>query len=385
MKPLDGLVVLDLTRLLPGALLTQSLANFGAEVWKVELPGGGDHARSMPPFIDGIGACFYLTNFGKKSVALNLKHRDGKDALLRLVAKADILVEGFRPGVMDRLNLGYDQLSTRNSRLIYVALTGYGQDGPYAQKPGHDLNYAALAGVLHFSQHNRPTPLSVQLADVTGAQQAFAGILLALLSRQNIGHGQKIDVSLFESVLPLLTVPLAEFLAESGLESTGVLAGKYACYNLYETSDGRLLALAALEKKFWSAFCNAAGCPSLIPQQFSHEKQQTLISQLAEIFKRKTAAEWLRSFDHVDTCLTAVNGIAGLLDNPQVAARRVFIHSETGPPVFDAIPKLSRTPGSVCGRPPRLGEHTREILARNGFSGEEISDFARRGIAQVDD
>jgi alpha-methylacyl-CoA racemase len=382
-KPLDGLVVLDLTRLLPGAWVTQSLANFGAEVWKVELPGEGDHARAMPPFIDGVGACFYLTNFGKKSVALNLKHDEGKGALLRLVAKADILVEGFRPGVMDRLNLGYDRLSTCNPRLIYVALTGYGQDGPYAQKPGHDLNYVALAGVLQGSNGNRPAPLSVQVADITGAQQAFAGILLALLSRQNTGHGQIIDVSLFESVLPLLTITLAESLAESKLESTGLVAGKYACYNIYETSDGRLLALAALEKKFWSAFCIAAGCPSLIPLQFSHEKQQTLISEIAEIFKHKTAAEWLCAFDHVDTCLTPVNTIAGLLENPQVAARRVFVYSETGPPVLDAIPKLSRTPGSVGGRPPRLGEHTREILSEHGFSNEEISNLVLRGIAQV--
>jgi alpha-methylacyl-CoA racemase len=384
-KPLDSLVVLDLTRLLPGALLTQSLANFGAEVCKVEVPGEGDHARSMAPFIDGVGACFYVTNCGKKSLALNLKHEEGKDALLRLVAKADILVEGFRPGVMERLDLGYDRLSSHNPRLIYVALTGYGQDGPYAQKPGHDLNYVALAGVLSPVNSNRPAPPTVQLADVAGAQQALTGILLALLSRQNTARGQKIDVSLFESALSFLTVPLAEIFANDKREISGLLSGKYACYNIYETSDGRLLALGALEEKFWHEFCNTAGCSSLISQQFSHENQDGVISQVAALFKTKTAADWLSLFEHVDTCLTPVNEVSALLQDPHVAARRTFMHSETGLPVLDAFPRLDRTPGSVRGRPPRLGEHTREILARHGFSDEQISDLAIRGIVQLAD
>src|SRR5260370_3083754 len=166
MKPLDGRLVLDLTRLLPGALVTRSLASFGAEVWKVEAPGHGDYARNMPPLINGKGAYFWLTNAGKKSIALALKPEPATQVFLQLVAKADVLIESFRPGVMERLELGYEQLSQYNARLIYVALTGYGQDGPYAQKAGHDLNYAALGGLLHPINVTKPSPLGVQLADV---------------------------------------------------------------------------------------------------------------------------------------------------------------------------------------------------------------------------
>ncbi len=384
MKPLDGRLVLDLTRLLPGALVTQNLASFGAEVWKVETPGRGDYARHLPPLIDGVGACFLLTNSGKKSLALDIKHGAGKEIFYRLVEKADVLVEGFRPGVMDALQLGYQQLSQRNPRLIYVALTGYGQDGPYARRPGHDLNYVALGGLLHSRKRNRPAPFTVQLADVAGAQQALIGILLALLARDAHGQGQKIDVSYLESALPLLTVPLAEYAATGRSEGIGLLAGRYACYNIYEAGDGRLLALGALEPKFWSAFCSALGCEELIADQYVEQRQPALIAAVGEILRRQTAEQWLDLLQHVDTCITPVNDIAAAVNDPHLTFRGMFHpHEPTAALRLGVVPRLSRTPGTLGDYPPRLGEHTREILTALGFSDDQLADLARQRIVQV--
>jgi crotonobetainyl-CoA:carnitine CoA-transferase CaiB-like acyl-CoA transferase len=386
MKPLDGKLVLDLTRLLPGALVTRSLASFGAEVWKVEAPGHGDYARNMPPLINGKGAYFWLTNSGKKSIVLDLKHEQGMQVFLQLVSKADVLIESFRPGVMERLELGYEQLSQCNARLIYVALTGYGQDGPYAQKAGHDLNYAALGGLLHPTNVTKPSPLGVQVADVSGAQHAMIGILLALLARERTGQGQKVDISILESILPLLTVPLAEYAATGKPEGAGFLAGKYACYTIYEAGDGRFLALGALEQKFWSSFCAVIGCEKLIPEQFAETKQPDLIATLGAVFKRKTADQWLALFHNVDTCITPVNDVAALLRDPQLAARQAFAELEgarASVRQLGAAPKLSQTPGSVGGRPPLLGEHTHEILTTAGFFDSEISELVRLGIVHL--
>jgi len=384
MKALDGKLVLDLTRLLPGALVTQNLASFGAEVWKVEAPGRGDYARDMPPLINGIGAYFLLSNSGKKSLALDLKRDEGKGVFVRLVSKADVLIESYRPGVMDALGLGYEQLLRFNPRLIYAALTGYGQDGPYAQKPGHDLNYAALGGLLHTANASKPHPLGVQLADVTGAQHALIGILLALLARDTTGQGQKIDVSMLESILPLLTVPLAEYAATGCSEGTGVLSGRYACYNIYQVADGGFLALGALEPKFWSAFCIAIRCEELVPDQFTEDRQPELIARVSERLHRRTAEQWLESFKDVDTCISAVNDIPQVVHDPHLIVRQAFGVCESVPVQrLDVSPKLSRTPGTPGSCPPRLGEHTWEILIKAGLSEEELRRLAQQEIIQL--
>jgi alpha-methylacyl-CoA racemase len=383
MRPLDGTLVLDLTRLLPGALVTQKLANFGAEVWKVEAPGQGDYARDLPPLIDNTGAYFAFSNNGKKSIALDLKHQEGRRVFLRLVEKVDVVLEGFRPGVLARLGLGYEYLSRCNPRLIYVALTGYGQTGPYAQKAGHDINYAAVGGLLHRDSTGRPVPSRVQLADVTGANEAVVGILLALLSREKTGEGQQVDVSMLESILPMLTVPLAEYAATGSPGGMALLAGKYACYNIYQAADGRFLALGALEPKFWSAFCTAAECEVLIDEQFVEAKQPELISKLAAIFRRKTAKEWLALLQDVDTCLTPVNDVAAVLEDHHLASRGAWtVHGSDGiqMQVPGVSPRLSATPGFASGTLPKLGEHTREILSRVGVSAREIAELARLGV-----
>jgi crotonobetainyl-CoA:carnitine CoA-transferase CaiB-like acyl-CoA transferase len=342
-RPLDGVTVLDLTRLLPGAAATMLLANFGAEVIKIEEPGCGDYARNMPPLVDGEGAVFRATNRGKKSIALNLKTVDGKETLRRLAQQADILIEGFRPGVMKRLGLGYETLRAVNERLIYVSLTGYGQSGPYAAMAGHDINYIALGGLLDITG---AIP-GAQIADLAGGSlQAVIGILLALAARQNTGRGQFVDVSMLDGVAWLLAIPRAVYAATGEIAKPGAttLSGRYACYHTYRAADGRWLAVGALEPKFWAALCLKLGRPEFIAGQFAEgERQETIIRALLKIFQTKPAAEWLDEFRDADVCVTLVRNVAELAADPQLNAREV-------------IPVLSDTPGRIGERPPRLGE-----------------------------
>ena len=290
MSALDGIVVLDLTRLLPGATATLTLVEHGAEVIKIEQPGAGDYSRTMN------AAVFARTNGGKKSVAIDLKNPAGRDALLALSVAADVLIEGFRPGVMARLGLGYDVLRARNQRLIYASLTGYGQTGPYATLAGHDINYMALGGVLGLCL---PAIPGVQIADLAGgAMRAVNATLLALLDRHRTGLGSRLDISMLDGVRSLLTSPLAG--------DTATLSGRYACYNVYRTGDGRWLALGALEPKFWQELCRRLDCEALIAWQFTDAKQAEAKARIAEILLGKTAIEWFELLSDSDCCLTPV-------------------------------------------------------------------------------
>ena len=346
MKPLQGMLVLDLTRLLPGGVATKQLADWGAEVVKIEQPGQGDYGRKMSP------AVFARINAGKKSIGLDLKKPRGREILLALAKRADVLIEGNRPGVMSRLGLGFEELRAQNPRLVYVSLTGYGQSGEYSQLAGHDINYMALGGVLGM---NLPVIPGVQIADlVGGSMQAVTGILAALLERANTGQGTHVDVSMHAGVASLLTVPLAAWYdtGEEPLAGQGRLDGRYACYNLYQASDGRWLAVGALEPKFWAALCRGLGCEELIARQYE-EPQDNLKARLTEIFRTKTARQW---FDHLregDSCVTpvlTVSEVASALPQPQEPA------------------------------PPDLGEHTQEILSRFGLAADEIEALASEEV-----
>jgi crotonobetainyl-CoA:carnitine CoA-transferase CaiB-like acyl-CoA transferase len=344
-NPLDGLVVLDLTRLLPGAVATQQLAEWGAEVIKIEEPRAGDYARAMNP------AVFARTNGAKKSAAIDLKAPRGRDSLLRLATTADILIEGNRPGVMERLGLGYHQLHAANPRLIYCSLSGYGQAGPYAQLAGHDINYMALSGVLSL---NLPVIPGVQIADlVGGSMQAVTGILLALVARNQTDQGRHVDVSMYAGVTSLLTIPLAAWRStgREPLAGDEVLSGRYACYNIYEAGDRRWLAVGALEPKFWAELCRRLGCDDLIARQFE-DPQDSVKQQLVAIFETKPAAEWFDELRNSDCCVTLVRTVS------EVAAE---------------LPEPSAAP-------PALGQHTHEILHRCGFSESEIEELERQGV-----
>ncbi len=357
MRPLDGLVVLDLTRLLPGAAATMQLANFGAEVVKIEEPGRGDYARWIPPFLDGQGAVFGVVNRGKKSVALDLKSAAGREAFLKLAETADVVVESFRPGAMERLGLSYGTLRARNERLIYVSITGYGSDGPWAALAGHDINYLALGGALDLNRANGGPPVipGMQIADLAGgAMQAVTGVLLALAARARTGRGQAVDVSMLDGVAWLLPAPLGVY-AATGLppgRGEGLLTGRYACYRVYQAADGRSIAVGALEPKFWQALCRALGCEQFIAEQFAEgPRREEIAAEVARIFLTRPAEEWFELLRPADACVTPVRNVA------EVAA-----HFGLGSGDSVVTPRLRETPGRLGGPAPRLGEHTRQLL-----------------------
>jgi crotonobetainyl-CoA:carnitine CoA-transferase CaiB-like acyl-CoA transferase len=389
MRPLDGIKVLDLTRLLPGAVATMMLGDFGADVLKIEEPGLGDPARHSRAGIKQPGAYFLVTNRNKRSLTLNLKTAAGREIFLKLAAQADVVIEGFRPGVMARLGVDYETLRQLNPRLIYCALTGYGQDGPYRAKPGHDVNYISTAGVLSVigAQDGPPVLPGVQLADLAGGSlHAVIGILLALQAREHTGEGQMVDISMLDGVLSLLYVPFASYLANgaSPLRGNEGLSGKYACYQLYETRDGRYLSLGALEPKFWEQACRVLGHEDFIARQFSNDAQVEMLAALREIFKTKTAEEWLATFEGVDTCIALVKDVAEMMDDPQIRQRRMIAELEH--PTVGTLKQiaptvnLSATPGVIKLPPPQLGEHSQEVLRELGYSGETIQQFAEAGV-----
>jgi crotonobetainyl-CoA:carnitine CoA-transferase CaiB-like acyl-CoA transferase len=323
---LEGIRVLDLTRLLPGAVATQRLVENGAEVIKIEQPSIGDYAR------DSYAALFELTNRGKKSVAIDLK--GGKESFLKLVRTADVLIEGFRPGVMDRLGLGYENLRDVNSRLIYVALTGYGPDSLLA---GHDVNYLAMSGVLDLIRAQDGTPVipGVQIADLAGgSMQAVIGILLALHARHRTGLGQRVDVSMTHGLEILLPVARSQGPGARGQGPVALLSGKYGCYHIYAAAQDSFVAVGALEPKFWNNLCRELGCLELISLQFAPD-QGPVIAAVGEIFKTATAEVWFERIGAKDCCVTPV---------------RVAAHG--------AAPRLHRS----LGRAPGLGEHNEEFL-----------------------
>lgn len=357
MRPLDGLVVLDLTRLLPGAAATMQLANFGAEVIKIEEPGRGDYSRWIPPFLEGEGAVFRTVNRGKKSVALDLKSTAGREAFLSLARTADVVIESFRPGTMERLGLGYEVLRAHNERLIYVSITGYGQDGCWARLAGHDVNYQALGGTLDLNGEPGGPPVipGIQVADLAGgAMQAVNGVLLALAARAKTRRGQAVDVSMLNGVASLLPVALGLLAATGEIprRGDGLLTGRYACYHVYEAADGRWIAVGALEPKFWQALCGALGCEHLVGEQFADSpRREEIIAELARIFRTSSAGDWFERLKDADACVTPVRNTA------EVAA-----HFGLCPGDSLVTPQLSETPGRLGGAAPRLGEHTDEIL-----------------------
>lgn len=352
MTPLEGLRVLDLTRLLPGPFCTMLLGDLGADVIKIEEPGGGDPARYSA------AGLFPLINRNKRSVVLDLKSAEGHDAFLRLAHRADVLVEGFRPGVMDRLNLGYEPiLKERNPRLIYASLSGYGQSGPYRDRAGHDLNYLAMAGVLGYNvdANGTPVPPAVQVADLGAAIFAALAVVAAVVSREQTGRGQAVDVSLFGAAVAWLPTLIGALYASGRSLPPGapVLAGGLPQYGVYATSDGRYVTLGALEPKFLLNFCEAIGRPQLA--QLSGD---ALRAALRDLFASRTLAEWVTCLNQIDTCFAPVNTLEEMLRDPQVQALGLVKGGHLAPAFV-----YSETPASIRRPAPGLGEHTREVLS----------------------
>ncbi|MGP4105814.1 CaiB/BaiF CoA transferase family protein [Virgibacillus sp. L01] len=374
--PLKSTSVLDLTRLLPGPYCTMLLADFGAEVIKVEDPDSGDYARAFYPKIAGNSAMFHSLNRNKKSVCLNLKLLEDKQVFLEMVKNADVVVESFRPGVMERLGLSYEQLKAVNPGLVYCAITGYGQTGPYANRPGHDLNYLSYAGLLDLMGEKDGNPIipATTIADIGGgAYPAVTGILMALLNKEKTGKGQFIDISMLDNVISWMQTLLPDYLATNNNPKRGeqMLDGGKACYAVYETIDGRYISVGALEPKFWTAFCKAIGKSEFIPLQDDPlDKQLQLKQEIQRIILTKTLSEWMEVFSEIDACVSPVLTFQEMIKDPQIISRGMIQQindSALGHVRQIGVPiKLSETPGAIRSSAPKIGEHTDEVMKGMG-------------------
>ncbi len=380
--PLSGIRVLDLTRLLPGAFCTMLLADMGADVVKVEDPERGDYMRWTPPLRDGQSVLFNALNRNKRSITLNLKSDAGRDLLVRLVEKADVLVEGNRPGVMRRLGLSWDILHERNPRLVMCSITGYGQDGPFATRAGHDLNYMATSGALGLNGQadGPPAPLSVQVADVGGGGlQPAVAILGALVGVQRGGEGRWLDASMTDGAVGWLALALA---ARDGGEAVGRgdqrLSGRHACYRVYGCKGGGYYSVGALEPKFWAALCTAVGRPELVGLQFAEGAEGREVHRaMEEVFASRTRVEWERDLAGLDVCCEPVLDLDEVASHPQVAARGLISSRESGVEVRPAV-RLRENWRRMD--PPRFGEHTAAVLAEVGVDAAALENLRSAGV-----
>ena len=391
MGALTGIKVLDLSRLLPGPYCTLMMADYGAEVIKIEEPGKGDYIRFRKPAVEGIGARHLTVNRNKKSVELNLKTEQGREIFLKLAKEADVILESFRPGVMERLGLGYEDIAKVNEGIVYCSLTGYGQTGPYRNLPGHDVNYIGYSGILGLigEKDGKPVVPGVQVADLGGgALMALSGIMMALFHKERTGKGQYIDISMMDGAVTWLYAAASDYFASGKVPERGDnrLDGHFAFYNVYETKDGKYLAVGASEFKFWKRMCELVGRPEWIElHEGPAEVQKRLKGELSEHFRTRTQAEWLELLAMEDTCVGPVNGIAELFDDPQILERELFTEMEH--PVAGKIKqigfpvKFSNTPGEITRHAPLLGEHTDELLRSIGYTEEEIASLKKSGVA----
>ncbi len=391
-QALEGTRVLDLSRMLPGPFASMMLGDLGAEVIKIEEPRIGDPTRWSPPKIGTASAAFLQVNRNKKSVALDLKAEEGRDIFLNLAATADVVLEQFRPGVCDRLRIGYGDLQKLNPKLVYCSLSGYGQAGPYRDRGGHDLNYIALSGILGLTTDERGKPVipGVQIADIAGGMLTAFSILAALMARDRTGAGQYVDVSMFDVMLSMLAVPAAYEFAGSavGVGEKYGLTGAYPFYNVYETSDRRFMSLGALEPKFWANFCRAVNREDLIARQFDEgELRASLFEEVRAVFKSKTQSEWVELFGRHDACCEPVLSMTEAFDHEHTKARAGV--EEIKQTVEGAIKqlgfayKLTGTPPATRLAPPALGEHTAEILSALGLSEPERERLEQAGITRT--
>lgn len=388
-RALEGVFVLDLTRLLPGAFCSQLLADMGAEVVKIEDPNGGDYNRAWEPIAKEESGSFLLLNRNKKSVTINLKSKAGKKAFLRLVKKADIVLEGFRPGVMDRLGLSYDVLHDVNSRLIYCAISGYGQDGPMKQAVGHDLNYLAICGALQLFGNTQTGPMvpGLSIADVGGGSlMATTGILAALFWRTGTGQGQFIDISMTDGVASWLSLHGADYLFGK-IEPRGgerPFIGQAPCYGIYVCRGGGHVALGALEAHFWDRFCELINLPKGFRTHYPvGAEAQEQRSEIARRMQERDRDEWVVLAQEADIPLTAVNSMKEAFEEPQLVHREMLQHIEH--PVEGRIPQLGfpikfrGTPCDMRAPPPQLGEHNEIVLEMAGYSKGEIEALRKEG------
>jgi crotonobetainyl-CoA:carnitine CoA-transferase CaiB-like acyl-CoA transferase len=382
--PLTGIRILDLTRLLPGNYCTLLLSDLGADVVKVEEPGQGDYIRWTPPMVDGEGAIHRALNRGKRSITLNLKEADGAALLRRLAEAADALVESFRPGVMDRMGVGHETLAEANTRLVYAAITGYGQDGPYRDRAGHDIDYIGYVGVLDATGTPDGPPIlpSVQVGDFGGGMAAAVGISAALAETARSGRGRFIDVSMLDVVTSWSAVLAGWYIGtgEAPVRGGMPLTGGLACYRVYAAGDGKHLVVGALEPRFWRSLCEALGLEHLVDGHLDPSRQEEIAGRLAETFRTRSRDEWVEALADLETCVAPVNDLAEGLEDPQVS-HRGGLAAVGGTPLGPG-PAIRVSDHAPEIRPaPTLGEHTVEVLGEVGVSPVEVDELRARGVA----
>lgn len=392
--PLKGVKVLDLSRLLPGPFCSLLLADLGAEVLKVEDTGMGDYVRWTPPYVGdetaqqrGVASAqFDALNRNKKSIQLDLKSDPGGQILLELVARHDVVLESFRPGVLEKLGVGYETMKGVNPGLVYCAITGYGQDGPFSKRAGHDMNYLGLNGLLGLTGATDGPPVQAagQIADIGGgAQMAAIAILAALVKKNASGDGSLLDVSMTDGALSWLAMPAASALAGDTRRRGDVdLAGRWACYMPYEAADG-WVTCGALEPKFWKSFCEGVGREDLLAKQFELAGSEGH-GEIAEVFRGRTRAEWAAFNDERDCCIEPVLELDEALQSELVKARGMLMSVDQ--PGVGAVEQLA-SPIVIDGeRPsraepaPAFGEHTDEVLASLGYDESAITDLRKSGV-----
>ncbi|MEM9953305.1 MAG: CaiB/BaiF CoA-transferase family protein [Chloroflexota bacterium] len=379
-KALDGIKILDLTRLLPGSVCSMLLGDLGADVIKVEDPRAGDYARHMHPQIDGMGVFFRSSNRNKRSIVIDLKQTEGQSLFYQLAQSADVILEGFRPSVTERLNIDYATVKQHNPSIIYCSLSGWGQTGPYRDMSGHDLNYVSLNGILGSTR--TPHPLGAQIADVGGAYVGVMGILASLFKRERTGEGDYVDVALHESGMPFAMAQFVEAMITGITGGNGLLTGGMAFYEVYYSSDEQALAFGAIEPKFWANFCNAVQKPEWIPRHANIREQASLKADMSALFKSKTASEWDVLLSQADCCFTIITPTDQLIHDPQVKARQMAGVDEQGIPWMRSPIRLISDDSIKFGNAPQQGEHTQQILSEMGMASDEIDKLLATGIVR---
>jgi len=394
-QPLEGIKVIDLTRILSGPYCTMTLGDLGAEVIKIESPKGDDTRQWGPPFIKGESAYYLSINRNKKSIVLNLKEEKGKEIFLNLIQDADVVVENFRPGTMNKLGIGYDVLKEHNPRIILASISGFGQTGTYSQKPGYDILAQGMGGLMSVTGEpdRRPVKAGFSIADVGTGMWAAFGVLVALHERTRSGKGQWIDTSLLDTIVSWQTYLAGNYFAsEIDPQPLGDAHPNIVPYQGFEASDGYII-IAVGNDNLWGKFIDIIGLNSLKDEKYATNPQRVkyreeVITLLEEVFQTKTVEEWITLLEAAKIPCGPVNKISNILTDPHILEREMVVERELpnigtikmlGTPV-----KFSRTPGEIKSVPPQLGEHTNEILEALGYSEQEIFELVNMNIISLE-
>ncbi len=375
---LSGIIVLDLSRLLPGPYCSMILADHGARVIAVENKRFKDDGPFLAPLYRN-----------KEHICLDLKTDKGKEIFFKLARKADIILEGFRPGATQRMGVDYESVKKVNKKIIYCSITGYGQTGPYKDRVGHDVNYLGISGVIDLiGEKDKPPSIpGIQIADIAGgSQNAAIGILLALFAREKTGKGQYIDISMTDGMTGFMQIPLLshQFLGQMFERSDNILSHRYAFYTTYETLDKKYLTIGAVEYKFWETLCEHLNIKEYAPLQYDEERRKEIIDCVRKKFRQKTLAQWEKELSGLEICWSPVNNLEQVLKDRQLCQREMIVDVEDqngnkttalGIPV-----KLSDTPGSLRTPPTDFGKNTRDVLLEIGYSKNEITSFFKTNI-----